>query len=272
MINIEQLYDTVSEDAKSFGAAEPFLHLVKSDFLDPANVSTLSKAFPHDQWEGWYNADHVHQRLKMTCDDIARIPNDLGALLHELNSGPFLKYLTKLSGIEGLLPDPFLEGGGLHLTKPGGTLTPHIDFHQGKSVQMYRRLNLLVYLNDDWRDGDGGELELWPAKGSKPAVHVQPHGGTMVVFRTDTKSLHGFTNPVARLNRRSVAVYYYTVEDAGEFSGSGTTYWRSTSIRNPGLKLPLLWLERLFLFASKAFASLSWRMSAIADKIRSRLG
>lgn len=166
------------------------------------------------------------------------------------------------------MPDPFLHGGGLHMTGVGGTLTPHADFHVTKELQMYRRLNLLVYLNDSWQEGDGGELELWDKGGKRIAKTVAPTLGTAVLFRTDAKSIHGFTNPVARLPRRSVALYYYTVEDAEEFSGSGETFWKSTAIAKTPSDYLRNGAEQSLLFASRAAASAAWRFAAMAAKFR----
>lgn len=41
-------------------------------------------------------------------------------VLHYLNSEPFLDFLSKLTGIEHLIPDPYFEGGGLHQSCSGG--------------------------------------------------------------------------------------------------------------------------------------------------------
>ena len=37
----------------------------------------------------------------------------------------------------------------------------HSDFYLHQYLKIDRRLNLLLYLNDDWKDEYGGHLELW---------------------------------------------------------------------------------------------------------------
>jgi Rps23 Pro-64 3,4-dihydroxylase Tpa1-like proline 4-hydroxylase len=81
--------------------------------------------------------------------------------VHFLNSQPFLEFLQQLTGIkETLIPDPYFEGGGFHEIKPGGYLKMHVDFHKHKLTKLDRRLNILVYLNEDWKEEYGGHFEL----------------------------------------------------------------------------------------------------------------
>ena len=118
-------------------------------------------------------------------------------------------------------------GRGLHVSGPGGTLTPHTDFHVIRGLSLFRRLNLLFYLNPDWSPENGGMLELWNKQQDRIEKSVSPTLGTCVLFKTNNESMHGFTTPVAGRNRQSVALYYYTAEEAEDFSGDGATYWRA---------------------------------------------
>ena len=81
-----------------------------------------------------------------------------------------------------------------------------------------RRLNLLIYVNDDWPTEYGGELELWDRE-MKACVHrVPPKIGNCVVFNTALDSYHGQPDPVRcppDRGRRSIATYYYTAPDDG---------------------------------------------------------
>ncbi len=81
-------------------------------------------------------------------------------LVHYLNSQPFLEYLSALTGIGGLLPDPYFRGGGLHEIPRGGFLKIHADFNRHPDLPLDRRINLLLYLNADWEERYGGHLEL----------------------------------------------------------------------------------------------------------------
>jgi hypothetical protein len=199
---------------------------------------------------------------------VDEIPIPLRTLIYELCSGPFLDWLSDVTEIPLILPDSHLIGGGLHVSGPGGTLTPHTDFHVVNGVSLYRRLNLLFYLNEGWTAQNGGQLELWNKKNDRVERTVMPSLGTCVIFQTDSNSMHGFMSPVAGRNRRSVALYYYTAADAKKFAGDGTTQWRFASAAQTSQPWLRWRTQAVLMFASRAFSSLAWRTAAIADRMR----
>jgi hypothetical protein len=210
--------------APAFQNAQPFPHLVLDDVLDVEHHALST--FPGPEWPHWQGLGDTYQRDKLSCSDLALIPEPWRDLIIEMSAPPFLEYLTRLTGIAKLVPDPYLEGGGLHLSGPGGILAPHTDFHVYGRLDLYRRLNVIVYLNPEWSERDGGCLELRGSNGSA-AVTVVPTFGRCVIFRTDDRSVHGFPVPIAADRyRRSVALYYYTAAEASTFSGDATTHWR----------------------------------------------
>ena len=48
-----------------------------------------------------------------------KLPSSIRDVLYFLNSRPMLKFLETLTGIQGVLPDPYYTGGGLHQIGPG---------------------------------------------------------------------------------------------------------------------------------------------------------
>ncbi|KAK3582261.1 hypothetical protein CHS0354_023800 [Potamilus streckersoni] len=135
-------------------------------------------------------------------------------MFHFLNSEPFLLFLQKMTGIkEILVPDPYFVGGGFHQIKSGGFLKIHVDFHKHIKLNLDRRLNVLVYLNEDWKEEYGGHFELWENDMSKVVTKVLPVFNRMVVFSTTGSSWHGHPNPLTcppDRSRKSMALYYYT--------------------------------------------------------------
>ena len=107
-------------------------------------------------------------------------------------------------------------------------LKPHSDFHNYERLGLFRRLNVLVYLNADWTAEDGGSLQMWgDAAATKVVRSVVPSSARASIFQTDFDSVHGFTDPVKGPRyRNSIALYYYTAAEAGHYSGDTTTYWR----------------------------------------------
>ena len=134
-------------------------------------------------------------------------------LIHYLNSEPFLNFLTNLTGIQNLLPDPTLSGGGYHEIKTGGFLKIHADFNKHPKYGLDRRLNLLIYLNKNWDDSYGGNFELWDEDMKTCVKKIPPKFNNVAIFSTTTNSYHGHPNPLKcpkNRSRKSIALYYYT--------------------------------------------------------------
>ena len=130
-----------------------------------------------------------------------------------MNSHPVLQFLEKLTGIGGLIPDPSFAGGGCHQIEPGGKLQVHVDFNKLQPANLDRRINLLIYLNKDWKEEYGGHFELWDAEGKACVKRVLPLFNRCVVFSTTQTSYHGHPHPLTcpeGWTRKSIALYYYT--------------------------------------------------------------
>ena len=222
--NFAKFRKEVEGAAPGYNTAAPFPHAVFRDMLnlEPAAIAD----FPDPDWTSWTALGDTYQFRKYTCSNIEVIPDPFRQLIRELCDPSFLRLLEELTGIAKLIPDPYLKGGGLHLSGPGGVLAPHTDFHLYEPLALYRRLNVLVYLNDDWEESYGGCLQLGDPY--KPAKTVVPGWGTTMVFTTDNRSIHGFPKPIVEGKwRKSVALYYYTAEETKEFAGDTTTAWRT---------------------------------------------
>jgi hypothetical protein len=153
--------------------------------------------------------------LKRRISDLHRLPPVTRQLVSDLNSANFVSFLEKLTGISGLVPDPHLEGGGLHQIGSGGYLKIHTDFNFHQKLKLHRRLNLLLYLNRDWDPDWGGAIEFWDGEVRKCEASYLPLFNRMVVFSTTDSSYHGHPDPLAcpdHLTRNSIALYYYTAE------------------------------------------------------------
>ncbi len=137
----------------------------------------------------------------------------LTQLFYAFNSAPFLRWLEGLTGIGGLLPDPYFHGGGVHITPTGGHLFIHADFNIHKHLSLLRRLNLLVFLNEEWQEEWGGHLELWSADMQHCERKILPRLNRAVLFDTTDRSFHGQPDPLRcppSVRRLSLALYYYT--------------------------------------------------------------
>ena len=209
--------------------AEPFPHIVLDNFLPRPVIDLAIENFPKEElksdktFEMGYAGLHKRQILPDDCSGKAR------ELFHFFNSRPMIEFLEGISSIPGLLPDPFYAGGGYHETTTGGKLGIHADFRIEERSHLHRRMNVIIYLNEDWKDEYGGCLELWSRDMSKKCKEVSPILNRCVIFNTDADSYHGHPDPLTTPDgvvRRSIALYYYTAskEIYKEIPNNSTIY------------------------------------------------
>ena len=210
--------------AKNYRGGNPFPHIVLDNFIDLEVLREVNRQFPQPE-KGRFDDAWSHLKTGYILGQIrsAYIQDLLGAL----NSAAFLNFLEKMTGIRGLVSDPRFTGGGLHETRRGGHLSIHADFNFHPITKLRRRLNLILFLNEDWNPDWGGTLELWDKGMSHCVKSVVPDLGRAVIFNTDSDSYHGHPDPLQvpdSVTRRSIALYYYTAPDS--FRLPHTTKWR----------------------------------------------
>lgn len=208
--------ETLAADFKSAG---PFQHIIIDNFLNQEMADQIINDLENDNFDKWDKRDQEQIQIKWRSDwkDDSDVPVTTLSLIHFLNSGTFLRWLSKVTGIDGIIPDPYLTGGGFNQINPGGTLAVHADGNWHDLMGVHRRLNVIVYLNRDWEDDWGGHFELWSKTQDnipKECVKkVRPDFNRMIVFRTDDFSFHGHPTPLKcpeDRSRRSLILYYYT--------------------------------------------------------------
>ncbi len=206
----------IAELKERYYAADPFPHIALDNFLEPGLAQQLVQEFPKVDSSQWVNYVHVNER-KFGKKDRGSFAPTIGAVVDELNSPRFLDFLRALTGIEGLMADPSLEGGGLHQIPRGGFLNVHADFTVHPHHRKWRRrVNVLVYLNDNWEDSYGGKLELWDQQVKRCAHKILPILNRAVIFNTEADSFHGHPEPLScpeGMTRKSIALYYFTEEE-----------------------------------------------------------
>ena len=195
-----------------YAGADPFPHIVIDDFITPDILDACLEFFPDSPDPDSQTFDRDQERFKTSFNPDFLLAQ-LRSFFYALNSQPFISFLENMTGVEGLIPDPYFLGGGFHETKQGGHLGVHADFNLQPKLKLERRLNLLIYLNKDWEEGYGGELELWDRGMEACVQRVVPSFNRCVVFSTNATSFHGHPGPVnhpRNIPRRSIALYYYT--------------------------------------------------------------
>ena len=207
-----QLAELSARYGDAYRSASPFAHVVIDDFVPEDVVALAASEFPPADAADW--SLHVHSNSnKRALADPTAMRQTCRQLVAEFNSGAVTTFMERLTGIDGLIPDPHLFGGGLHECDAGGFLQVHADFNRHPKLQLDRRVNALLFLNPEWHDEWGGALELWNRDMSTRERVIAPVGGRLVVFSTTSVSYHGHPRPLRSpddVSRRSLALYYYT--------------------------------------------------------------
>ena len=253
IINYTSWKSLLSKHQLIYKQSEPYPHIVLDDFLEPWAAEKTLANFPKIQDKGWIHYIHVNEK-KHGLNKLELIPEFIrDSIISELNSQDFVNYLEELTGIPNLLPDTTFEGGGIHQTEPGGFLNVHADFtvHPHKK-NWRRRVNLLVYLNKDWKPNYNGDLELWDKNMKSCVQKIAPTFNRVAIFNTDEDSYHGVPEPLKCPDgetRKSIALYYFTEEESGSFKKRTTNY---KARPEDGFKAVFIWLDK------KLIAFYSW--------------
>jgi hypothetical protein len=137
------------------------------------------------------------------------------ALLTTMKSPAFVAYVEEVTGLVGLQTDDTNFWGGLHANGKGCFCSLHRDFEVHPVTNLWHRVNVLLYLNSDWREEYGGDLELWASDVKECGARIKPDAGTLVIFETHAGTLHGIPDPLSCPEDRmrlSLATYYYSEE------------------------------------------------------------
>ena len=211
--NYFDLEKVAVQNNESYMNAKPFPNITFDNFFNEEVLEKILENFPSNLNEVGNKYDTKAEK-KLSLNDPLKFSIETNNFINYLNSAPFVKFLNKLTGIkETLITDPYLLGGGLHELRNDGYLNVHADFNQHPSMKLDRRLNILIYLNKNWENKNGGELELWDREMTKCVKNILPIFNRMVIFSTTDFSYHGNPNKVKVDNdfsRKSIALYYYS--------------------------------------------------------------
>ncbi|HVM41423.1 MAG TPA: 2OG-Fe(II) oxygenase [Acidimicrobiia bacterium] len=209
--SLEDLFDLGTKSAEAFAAARPFPHAVFDDVFDDDLLRQVAAELPDDGHPGWSWYERPTER-KRTFDRPEYFGPAARTLAEGLNSSEFVRFLERLSGIDGLISDPHLTSAGYMCSDRGGFLDIHIDFARNPKLRLVRRLNAILYLNDGWQRAWGGQLELRESLDGETVAEVVPVMNRMVVFSTPDAP-HGHPVRVNAPDGRSrlcFSTYYFT--------------------------------------------------------------
>lgn len=204
----------LEEYTVQFKQNKPYPHIVIDNFLNDEDANSLLKNFELNK--NWTNCSLVNNYKKYQLTNRNYMDEHCNKVFEELGSKQFTNYLSKITKMNNIFLDPSLDGGGLHQIFNKGSLNIHTDFNSHTINKTWKRvLNILIYLNKDWKNEYNGDLELWDKDVKNKVKSIKPIFNRCVIFKTDKDSFHGHPeklNLPPNLSRKSIAAYYFIDE------------------------------------------------------------
>lgn len=233
MLINQSILDNLYVYKKQFEEGQPFKYVVIDNFLVPEIAHILLKEFPK------FDADKAINEVgkiggKAVNENLAEISLNYKILAEHVNSQNFLNIISQITGIDELINDNTFYGGGTHENLNGQELDPHIDFNLDERNWSHRRLNLIIFLNEEWEESWGGSLELHSNPREPDENEIKaflPLFNRCIIFETNEYSWHGFSkiqlpSDKQHLSRKSISIYLYTKKrPASELASPHTTFY-----------------------------------------------
>jgi hypothetical protein len=245
-----RFWDDATHGADAYRHAQPVPHGVFDGVFPDAVLQAVLDEWPERDQPCW-TVHETQYEQKLVASQARHLGPTTRALLAELNGPRFVDSVTRLTGITGLVSDAYFSSAGLSDVAAGGRLDIHTDFTIGQRTGLDRRVNVLVYLNHDWTEEQGGQLELWRSRPLRREVSVVPTFNRMVVFDTTPDAMHGHPRPVVagpHGSRKCLSVYFYTrgrpLRESLRgihgvlFTGSDRRSWRTSASAAARLLIP----------------------------------
>ena len=219
--------EAIKELKEKFGNAQPYKHLVLENFFQEDVALKMFDAFPD------INSLNVKRKSlnenKSEDYHFDRWDPIFSKVREVIKSDEWCQILSQITGIEGLRTTTDALGSGVHQGENGSYVDVHVDVNMNPQANLWRRINLLVYLNKNWQEDFGGDLEIWDKNMTKMFGKVSPTFNRALIFYTDDNSPHGYSkiNVPEGESRKSFYTYYYTP------LGEGFKYRDSKFISRP---------------------------------------
>ena len=228
MIDFNMIEEDVEKLKGQFLDANPFEHVVIDNFCNEHDLDKALSFIPDARIAGYSKSnDYVFAKNKFEKSDFDLLCPQLAELKSELLSVRFSTWISAITNQE-IFIDPSFHGGGIHQGGRGSFLDMHADFnYHPENRSWFRNVNILLYLNKNWKSDYGGQLKLVDGrkKNGDPFL-IEPIFNRAVIMFTRDHTLHGYDsiNFPNGTYRTSIAAYGYT--ETGKAGKLRTTVWK----------------------------------------------
>lgn len=208
MINFSFLNENKERLRLDYLLAKPYPYLVIDNFCDKDKAIAMYNKIPELNNK---SRDYIFANNKFEKSNYKELGIEFEELYANLISSKMNDFLSFISN-ENVFVDPDNHGGGLHQGKKNSFLDMHLDFNYHPLKKgWYRNMNLLLYLNKDWKPEYKGHLKLVDLRTGEEKELEVPFN-RMIIQQTRAYTLHGYdqTNFPDHVYRTSIATYAYS--------------------------------------------------------------
>ncbi len=230
MIRFEYIEANQDRFREEFLNKQPFPHIGIDEFCEPEKIEALYAKIPDIQTE---SADYIFAKNKFEKSRFTELGPEFQELYDDLVSDRFKTWISYVTD-QDVFIDARFYGGGIHQGKKGSFLDMHADFnYHPLEEHWFRNLNLLLYLNKNWKPEYKGHLRL-EHKDTGGKTEVEVPFNRMVIMLCRGYTLHGYDpiNFPEGTYRTSVAAYAYTYHEK-PMEASRTTEWKIEANQSP---------------------------------------
>lgn len=215
-LNRELVDDTSLRKIRNdFNNNLPIRHVVMDNFLSEPLAKTLYENFPS------IHAMDTHYKglneKKAEHSNFSHLHPSFTTLHDYLCSSAFIKWMNEVTGAELLQTIEDRLGYGLHQGADKSFLDIHIDYNVHPIRNLYRKYNLILFLNPGWLQDWGGNLELWDSEVKNCIQSISPVFNRCVIFECSDVSYHGYNRVRVPegITRKSIYQYYFVPLEEG---------------------------------------------------------
>ncbi|QIV94859.1 2OG-Fe(II) oxygenase [Allofrancisella frigidaquae] len=216
VFNFDKFEEYVKKNKAAYQNKNPFSYDSISNLFSDEALNNVINSFPSIKDKRFWdirNDEGIQVKYRTKWQTELDIPPNILLVVQALQSGRFCRLLSEFTGIKGLMPDYWFGGGGLNQIMKGGQLAIHVDGTWNDDIRMYRRVNVIVFLNKNWKEEYGGYLEFWDKDLTYCVDKIPPVFNNMVLFNTSDLTQHGHPHKLQcpeNMSRKSLILYYYT--------------------------------------------------------------
>jgi len=222
MINFEYLENHLDDLRLKYLTASPFPHLIIDNFCEEERLLKAYESIPELKNK---SRDYSFANNKFEKSNYKELGPEMHELYDELSSERFNKIISYITS-KSVFVDPKNHGGGLHQGKKNSFLDMHLDFNYHPiNKDWYRELNLLLYLNKDWKPEYKGSLKIFDLRTGENTELDVPFN-RLIIQQCAPYTLHGYdmTNFPDGNFRTSIATYAYQIHKV-QIEKPRTTDW-----------------------------------------------